>query len=338
MGGASLAGQTPAATGQVLIGTAPADSGTVVLHRVAPGFAGEVDSLPIGPGGRFALPLPAEGDSGVFFASVRVDGVLYFGSAIHGPSDLDSLYTVQAYPGVPAPPGSALPVRVRNLFVEVADTGWTVTDLFEVVNGGAGTLISGSDGDTWSHALPAGATDFRVGQSDLTADRTSLEDGRLRTSTPIVPGESIYLVQYRLPSGPVAIPSESATERFELLIREPGPELVVDGLAAVEPVEVEGTTYRRYAGSNLPPTVVRAEPGVRWDAPALIPWLGAGLALLLAALGAWVALRNAKSVDRGDVLVQVARLDEAMAAGTLDREDYERRRNRLLDSLPGRRP
>ncbi|NNM34811.1 MAG: hypothetical protein HKO53_17170, partial [Gemmatimonadetes bacterium] len=142
----SLAGQTGAGTGQVLIGGTPADSGTVVLHMVSPGFAGEVDSLPIGPGGRFALPLPAQGDSGVYFASVRVDGVLYFGSAIHDAADVDSLYTVQAYEGRPPSPGSALPVSVRNLFVEAADSGWTVTDLFEVENGGGFTVISGPGG------------------------------------------------------------------------------------------------------------------------------------------------------------------------------------------------
>ena len=337
-GALPIAGQARSVPGQVLVGQAPADSGTVVLHRVSPGFAGEVDSLAIGPGGRFELPLPTDADSAVFFASVRVDGVLYFGSAIHDPADLDSLYTVQAYPGRVMAPGGALPVRVRNLFVESDDSGWTVTDLFEVLNNTAFTVIAGKGGDTWSHALPEGATDFRVGQSDLTPDRTSLVDGRIRTSTPVVPGESIYLVQYRVPSGPLAIPSESATERFELLFREPGPEVAVDGLAAIEPVEVDGTTYRRFAGNNLAPTVVRAEPGSRREWADTIPWLAAGLTLLLAAFGGWVALRSTGTMNRGEVLLRVARLDEDMAAGRIEREAYEQRRRRLLDAIPRERP
>jgi len=326
--------QTRALAGQVMVGLAPADTGTVILHRVSPDFAGEVDSLPVGPEGRFVLPIPLGSQgSDVFFASVRVDGVLYFGSAIHDPAEVDSVYTIQAYAGLPMPEGGALPIRVRNLFVEASDSGWTVTDLFEVSNQSGFTLVPAGEGDTWSHALPEGASGFRVGQSDLTPDRTRLEGGRLRTTTPVLPGESIYLVQYHVPDGPLSIPSETPTERFELLFREPGPEVSVTGLAPIEPVEVEGTTYRRFAGNNLPPTVVRAEPGTRWTATTLIPWLGAGLALVLAALGGWVALRGSRPKDRGPILVQVARLDEDMASGRLSADEYEQRRRRLLDSL-----
>lgn len=317
------------------VGTETADSGTVVVHRVGPAFAGEMDSVAVAPDGTFELRLPGVDEEGteVFFASIRYDGVLYFGSAIHDPAGVDSVYAIQAYPALEVPAGTRLPVRVRNLFIEASDSGWTVTDLFELANTGTSTLVAPDGGASWSHRLPPGATDFRVGQSDLPPDDTRLVDGSLVTGAPIPPGESVYLVQYRVPEEGITIPNDSPTESVELLVREPAPDVSVSGLAHLDPVEVDGQTYRRFAATDLSPTVLEVVPGRRAEPRELIPWLGVALALLLALAGGLLALRNQGPRARGDVLVQVARLDEAQAAGRIDEAEYQRRRELLLRGL-----
>ena len=74
-------------SGQVLIGDLPADSGTVVLHRVSAQSAAEIDSVRFAEGGAFEIRLPGDAGDGmddVFFAAVRHQGVLYFGEAFTG--------------------------------------------------------------------------------------------------------------------------------------------------------------------------------------------------------------------------------------------------------------
>ena len=106
----------------------------MVLHRVSPDIAGEVDSVHVDREGGFEFVLPSAPDvevtSEIYFASVRYEGVLYFGSAVHETEQLDSLYVIEVYGATEAPPvGMPLPLTVRNVFLEPADEGWRVTDV-----------------------------------------------------------------------------------------------------------------------------------------------------------------------------------------------------------------
>ena len=70
-------------SGEVRIGDEPADSGTVVLHRVSTLFSGEVDSVSVRSDGRFEFIIPVPRDplgNDVYFASLRYQGILYFGA------------------------------------------------------------------------------------------------------------------------------------------------------------------------------------------------------------------------------------------------------------------
>lgn len=325
------------------MGDTLADSGTIVLHRVSAFFSGEVDSVTVGPGGAFELWVaepPVPGGTDVYFASARWDEVLYFGPAITGAPEPGAVYTVQAYPAAEA--GTDPPrVRVRNLFLEPADPdpGWWAMDLFELRNASAATLVSGPQGATWSYPLPPGAVEFAVGESDLSPDAASFSAGRVRVSSALRPGESVYLFRYRLPSEAVRIPLEGATASMELLVREPAGALSVQGLAAVEPVELEGRTYRRFAGREMAPAtvVVRRQDD---SAPTVsIPMLAAALALVLAVVGAFAAMRVRSrralpaTAARREALLEIAELDEAMSAGKVGTGEYGRRREQILRRL-----
>ena len=340
------AAQTPGRfvfAGEVRIGAEPADTGTVVLHRVSPTFTGSIDSVALAEGGRFEFAVEPAADADVYFASVHRDNVLYFGAPVTGPADLALTYVVQAYHSMGASADTRLPVRVRNVFLDKADPGpgWQVTDLFEVVNDTGFTIVSSEEGAAWSHALPPGAVDFVVGSSDVPPEGASFSGGRVFVSTPVPPGDRVYLFRYRIPEDDFTLPMEATTGSMEMLFREPAGALTVSGLAAVGPVELEGATFRRYAGREVAPSLVSVEPGTPLAPGGSMPLIAALLGLALAAAGSLLALRarahgaRAAAGRRREVLIDVARLDEAWHAGELAVEEYERRRRLLLRALEG---
>lgn len=340
-------------SGEVRIGNDLADSGTVVLHRVSaapPGFSGAVDSVRIEAGGRFRFtvrPVPGSTEDDVYFASIHHQNVLYFGAPVAGSVDVAETYVLQAYRSVDAGPGTRLSVRVRNVFVERAGpgAGWLVTDLFEVENDLGVTLVASEEGATWSHALPPGARGFAVGPSDVAPESASFSGGRVFVSAPILPGEQVFLFRYDLPEDDFTLPMEGATGSMELLFNEPAGEIAVTGLASLGPIDMEGGTFRRFAGRDMAPAVVAIERGPPLSTDHTMRLLAALLALVLTAAGSFLAFRarsrepaapgDGPTEPRRRLLIAVARLDEARNAGDVGDEEYARQRAGLLKELKG---
>lgn len=333
-------------SGRVLIGDAPADTGTVVLHRVSPTFTGAVDSVRVEGEGVFTVPLAGLSDDAtddVYFASVRYRNVLYVGGAVTTTDDLVDPYVIRAHPTIAAGPGVSLPIRVRNFFAvrEGGGSGWSVSDLFELRNDFQATVVASEAGAAWSYALPQGAVDVEVGDSDLPPGAASFSGGRFHSSAPIPPGESVYLVRYRIPTDEFTIPLEGLTESMELLIREPAGDLAVTGLMSTDPVTLEDVTYRRFAGREVAPSLVTVGSGSRALPGSRLPLVAVMLALALALVGAALAFRSRTRVaattagNRRSALVEVARLDERWNAGAIEAEEYDRRRRELLRELGG---
>ncbi len=334
----------PVIAGEVRIGNELADSGTVVLHRVSVFFSGEVDSVSVDPQGGFEFVVPEPFDplgDDVYFASTRYQGVLYFGGPVSEAADTVGTYLIRAYPTVPAGPSTELHIAVRNMFVEKAPSspGWWVTDLFEIHNDTETTVVASEMGATWSHSLPPGAVDFQVGESDLAPEAASFSGGAVHVSAPVPPGERVYLFRYNVPAEAFSLPLADGTESMELLFREPAGDLAVSGLAAVGPIDMEGATFRRFAGRDLAATVVTVEPGRPVSPTASIPLVAAFLALALTLAGSVLALRGSlpssrrARARRSRLMLKVARLDEKWSNGELEPGDYQHRRNQLLTEL-----
>lgn len=336
----------PSLSGLVLLGQEPLAGAQVVLHRVSPESAGELDSIPSGPDGTFRFDLPhvpdPEDRSEVFFASVRHLGILYFGSPVTDPVQLDSTYLIQAYDTLTAPAeGADLTVRVRNLFIELDEGGLRATDLFQISNEGDRTLVPGSEGLTWSYPLPRTAQDFELGQGDLSADQVTFESGQVRVTAPLPPGDRLLVLRYRLAELATTIPMPGATGRAELLIREPAPPLRVTVLEPLAPVELEpGTSYRRFLAEDLSSVTATIVPE---DPPAGFPieWLTVVLTLVLV-LVAIVALKRPSAAslqpaavvgERQQVLLQIAQLDERYDPRGPHEDSYRRERASLLRRL-----
>jgi len=343
----------PILHGSALLGDTALTRGTVVLHHLTNTTQGEVDSVTVAPDGSFSLRLPNVPDperGDVFFASIRHEGVSYFGSFVTNASQLDSVYAIQTYDTLVAPEqGVDLQIEIRTVFFEAVENRWRVTDVFQLANVGARTVVTREKGAVWRYPLAAGATEFAVGEGDMAPDVIDLEDGDLVLRAPMSPGSRMFVVRYMLDDMFTAIPTPGVVDQFEVLIREPAPLMEVEGLSFLASVELEaGSTYRRYSGQSVDLASIRL---VAIDAPFEPPveWVAVVLAVLLAGMGLF-ALRGsglslasgtsvASSSDRHGLLVQVARLDDDFekqeGPSTAARAAYQRRRAELLRRIRG---
>ncbi|MEX2473493.1 MAG: hypothetical protein WEA34_14985 [Gemmatimonadota bacterium] len=353
----------PPLRGQVLVGDSTLDAGTVVLHQVTSESQGEIDSVSVTPDGAFTFSLP-EAPLGAadrfYFASIRHEGILYFGSALADVAQLDSIYRIQTYDtAMVASGGHPIPIQARNLFFEPNGEEWRVTDIFQLRNDEGRTLVAPDDGFVWRYPLLEGAREFSSGQDGFSLDGTTVEDGDVVVRAAVAPGERVFVFRYTVDEifGPVATPG--LTEAFDLLVREPSPRVGVDGLDLIGRVELEaGSTYRRYSATDVGPDRVRV---VEAETPGDLPfeWITVVVALALAG-AAIVVLRGfsttetaggvggagavaggargrSAAADRQALLMEVARLDEAFEADPDPTDDeraaYERRRAELLGKL-----
>jgi hypothetical protein len=337
----------PVLHGRVFVGDTAARGGTVVLHRVSSESQGEVDSVEVASDGTFSVRLPAVPDparSDVYFASVRHAGILYFGQPVNLPVQLDSVYEIHAYDtAMVAAEGVAVPIAAREIFLQAGeDQRWEAVDLFQLRNDGPRTLVAPEGGLIWSYPLPEGAHDATITDIGLGAGAAEIRDGRLMVTSPIPPGQRMYVVRYALEDPYVSVPLPDPPEALEILVREPAPPLEAMGLQPLDRVEMEpGSSYLRFTATDLTSNLVRLLPGEE-QSPPPVGWYSFVLALALSAVGVW-AVRSGSVREpatppapqgRPALLMEVARLDEEFErkANTTAEERglYEARRRDLL--------
>lgn len=356
-------------TGRVVREGEPVTPAMVVLHHVTPASAGEIDSVRVDAGGGFTFDLPSVPDPGgrseVYFASVRHQGIMYFGRAIHQAVDLDSAYVIEVSDTTTAGPGgAALPISMRHVILEEIEDGWQVTELFQVLNEGNRTIVAPEDGATWIYPLPDGATRIETGGDDVPDGEAVVSQGRYRVTAAIPPGERQFLVRYRMPSVEFTLPAPGRTQQMELLVREPAPPLSIEGLVAAEAVEMEpGTSFRRYVATGLAGADIVIGPGDDGRPAFSVRWLAVVLGLLLAVAGIWAVMRPRGTLAtaaatpgaarggggapggptggapsprtpeelRRALLVEVARIDETLEGGEASEREIRTLRQRRAD-------
>jgi hypothetical protein len=337
--------------GTLLVSGVPADSGTVVLHRVTAVEAGPLDSVKVSAGGQFSFPLPVTPgvDGTLYFVTHRLDEVVHFGAPVGDLSALAAPYELKASRmQVLEPGGGSFRISVRNLFIEEGPDGWRVTDVFEVGHDDPHTWRSPDpEGGVpvWSYPLPEGARNIQAPETDVAPEALRLDRGALEVLAPFPPGDRLFVVRYDLSTIEVTIPMPGRTGLVELLVREPAPELRVSGLQQDLPIEIErGSTYRRWWAED----VMNAAPTLRLggEPKPFTAWVATLLSLLLIVLGSWIIRGRAPRglagmaegamsapAKRRSLVLRIAQLDEAVAQGTLTAEEGAAQRAQLLAEL-----
>jgi hypothetical protein len=340
-------------SGQLLVAGLPADTGTVVLHLVTPEVAEAIDSIQVEADGTFTfslprLPIPASGE--VYFVSSRHSGVMYLGPVIGEPALLDSLYVVPTFPSVSAPiEGVRFPLALREVWIQEGPSGWQLTDTFILSNSSTETLVAAGDsGIVWRYPLPEGARNARVLDAGLLPGELWTEEGSVVSAKPLIPGSSRFILQYDVPSLDFVMPLPGEVELMRVVMEEPLPDVTIEGLARMEPVEIEPGTFVAYwAGEDLVDQGVAVRFGEESAAVPPVVWFSVGLAALLAGAGIWGVGRRSAAVhadpssslaprSRCAVLLAIARLDLAhnhRSGSGSGNEDYHARRAALMREL-----
>jgi hypothetical protein len=164
--------------------------------------------------------------------------------------------------------------------------------VFELTNDTSVTAVPPADGarGTWSVALPRGAVDFAVRRGEVPDDGMTMSGGRAVLRTPFGPGIKQVAFTYRLPAD--AFPLRLALERpvtvMEVLLEDPRGAANGAGVVAVDPVALEGRTFRRFLAQDVKDgaavDVAMPRTARRWDRvvlPALLVTMGGAMLVLL---------------------------------------------------------
>jgi hypothetical protein len=295
-------------TGRVVRAGAGVPNAAVELHRVATDTSGLLQTGTADADGRFTFTLPKVDSAGftVFFATAMVDGVRYFGPALH-PGETGTSYVVAVYDTTSAKSAlDALRVGRRDVIVVAGQRGgWEVAEVVRVENPTGKTVVGAGGTPVFGMAMPAGATDFQTEEPGVSEsvgvekprDLVLMGD-RVLATVPLTPGGRDFFFRYRLPAktGTLALPLSQRTDTLAVYVRQPAPAMRVNGLPAGEPFTAEGEQFLRYTGTALMPGATVSLRAAKNGGAPMDPRLAAGIVTgLVLAAGAWFALRRRPS-------------------------------------------
>ena len=236
----------------------PVSGAWVVLHRVGPDRAGPLDSVRSDPRGRYSFNYTRTGsEDAVYFVSASYDGIAYFtpplteGKVTGDDGEISVFDTTSGH----------VPVSLRGHHVVVAaadaNARRSIVEVYELSNDSTVTRIAANDtptGATWLTHIQPGASDFRVGQGDISGQAVTYADGVVRVFAPIAPGIKQLSFSYSLPANsfPLKLPLEKETSVYEILIEDKNGKVTGPRLKEVDPVTVDERSYRRFLASDMP--------------------------------------------------------------------------------------
>lgn len=281
--------------GRALLGTDSISlSGVEVsLHRVGRDTSGVVGVTTAGPDGQFLLRIPPPDSGDLFLATVRYEGVLYFGPPFHALDRAPSPYVVMAYPARPLADPSALTLSQRHLVVSPAADRLQVLDVAAAANDSAWTWTAPEgSGAVWRLAFPDAATAVSVDRRGVSRSEVRIGDGQAEVDAAVPPGGQRLVLQYELPPGEeVSLSVLRSVGALELLLAEPG-RASVAGLEPMGTLPFQGREYRRYGARDLPAGATVAFSIETGGGPgdgmsSVLPWILLALGVALLAAAAW---------------------------------------------------
>ncbi len=370
-----LAQETTDVHGQVLNGTEgaglPDDFSVLMLITGADGSLAGTGQAKPNAQGRFVLEDVAVLDGASYTVSVGHQGVFY-GTSLTADSLADSLVlTVYEI----TKDASIIQVERQVMVVAAVDRNGQLVSAIEFVrifNPTDRTLLPDLTNleqiSFLRFALPPAAAELTV-DSDLPGgDIVSIGTGFALTS-PVTPGAHSINFSYTFPYKDETLSYRQSlvqgADIFQVWVAETIPDMAVPALNNIDPVNIQGTTYRAYEGRDFPPgqglqlkITGLPLPGV-WARFSNSVTGGAfwqitipsALGATLAAMLLWGMLRgyrpnipatvqpgSSKSVDaaeRAAVVQAVAALDERFQDGGLLETDYRVQRQELMARILG---
>ena len=236
----------------------PVAGAWVVLHRVGPDRAGPLDSVRSDSRGRYSFKYARTGsDQAVYFVSATYDGIAYFTPPLaEGKvSGDDGEITVFDTTSKRVP----LTLRGHHVVVSTADANArrSVVEVYDLSNDSSVTRVAAGqkqESATWQTHITPGASDFKVGQGDISPGAVEFANGVVSVFAPLAPGIKQFSFSYSLPakSFPLKLPLEKETGIYEIMIEEKAGSVTGPHLREVDPVTVDDRNFRRFLASDMP--------------------------------------------------------------------------------------
>ena len=272
----------------------------VTLHRVGSDTAGPMDSSRTGPGGAYTFHYRRHGRAdAIYFVSASYAGIAYFSLPLLSPRIVGDSAEITVYDTTAGP--LTLHVRGRHMIVSAPNPDGThdIVEVYELTNDSAVTLISRDDTHpTFSAILPAGASNFSVGQSDISPRAVRDDSGKVTVVAPFAPGLKQLSFSYRVPASdfPLAIPMTRDVSVLEVLAEDPRATVTGAKLARVAPVTIQGRPFTRFLAQDVPANAVfsvdEPRPGATSPDKRYLTVLAITLAVLMLGVLGFVLTRR----------------------------------------------
>ncbi len=280
----------------------PLSAHWVVLHAMTRGGGGPVDSMRTTAAGGYAFAIRRVDTNAVYVVSAQYAGLAHFSEPIILTGRLSAEYgALVVFDTTSSGPPVKLSVRFVTLGATRKDGAHEVIEAVELRNTGPRTRVpADSSVPVWQGALPSGIVEWRVGESDVSADAVVRRGDTVAVFAPLAPGGSKQIsFAYVLPDTVRAlrVPLDQPVDELLLLIEDTAAVVTAPGLEALSNETVEGRRFARYRADSLPGggTVVIALSAAPFRLDRLVPWITAVAALVLAA-GLWFALRKPRPI------------------------------------------
>jgi hypothetical protein len=310
-------------------GERPVPSARVTLHAIGSRQAGPVDSVLSDSRGRYAFRVAAD-SALTYLATVRYGGIAYFSRPARLGDEGAGGGEIVVFDTTSRP----LPLRTRGRHLVLATPdplGTRATiDIYEVENDTVLTrVVRDEDDAVFVVALPLGARNVRTGEGDFNMSAVRIASDHVAVTAAFPPGARQLVLAYDLPASafPLTVLLRDATDVLEVLAEEEGTIVVGEGIESQGPVALEGRTFLRFLGRDMPKAgrVSITALGPSGDGtPARASWVVAlaGLAALGGLLGlARPRHANPKARPRVEILAEaIAAVDRCLADESMARQ------------------
>ena len=208
--------------------------------------------------GRYSFKYTRTGsDAAIYFVSASHDGIAYFTpplaeGKVSGDDGEITVFDTTSH-RVP------LSLRGHHVVISSADANArrSIVEVYDLSNDTSVTRVAGGetpDAATWQTHISPGASDFKVGQGDISAGAVSFANGVVSVFAPLAPGIKQMSFSYSLPakSFPLKLPLEKETGIYEIMIEEKAGSVTGPHLREVDPVTVDDRNFRRFLASDMP--------------------------------------------------------------------------------------
>jgi hypothetical protein len=348
--------------GRVLAGdtTSPQAGVRVRLQGGGPDAADDVTRfVTTGADGRYSFSGLPTGDDHVYVVDAFYQGGMFAGRALRLPSDTATAPVIDTTLKVwdTTTDATVIALQRDDMFAISNDDGIGVVESVSIVNSSDFAYIGRGGGDdtagrvpSLGFALPEGAEQVQILDSNLDIPRLVAADFGFATTVAIPPGPSSVTFSYALPDADAQFElSRNAlypTAEMSVYTKSP---LTLSSNRLVEAGEqtIKGTVYNRWTSeeglidSGDPIQILVVADAGR----STTLYAGVGAFALVVLVGTGFALRaragrrrrarptRARQPSRDEVLTQIATLDLAHDNGELDDDDWNAERARLKSKL-----